>query len=113
MAHLQQKGTLSTSPLSLDIQVLLGPEECGDASIRGVAPAACREVGWEQGSPLVPGIQMGLTRAPHPLGLKLLFCPTMTPSGWKQEGTAAANGLNAEQLGCSKGLTLPQQEKPL
>ena len=35
--------------------MLLGPEECGDASISGVAPAARREVGWEQGSPLVPG----------------------------------------------------------
>lgn len=111
--HLQQKGTLSSSPLSLDIQELLGPEECGDASIPGVAPAAQREVGWEQGSLLVPGVQMGLTRAPHALGLQLLFCPTMTLSRWKQEGTAAANGLNAEQLGCSKRLTPPQQEKPL
>lgn len=39
--HLQQR-VLSSSPLSLDIQELLGPEECGDASIPGVAPAAQR-----------------------------------------------------------------------
>lgn len=34
---------------------------------------------------LMPDIQMGLTRAMHPQGLELLFIPTLTPSGWKQE----------------------------
>lgn len=35
--HLQQRVLCPGSPLSLDIQELLGPEECGDASIPGVA----------------------------------------------------------------------------
>ena len=48
MAYLQHRSTLPTSPLSLKLQVLLGPEEHVDppntpTPIPMAAPVACRE----------------------------------------------------------------------
>ena len=80
-AYLQQRSTLSASPLPLEMQVLLGPVEYVDppnapTPIAVVVPVNCREEIGE-----IPGIQMSLARVTCPHGLQLIFSPTLTPSG--------------------------------
>lgn len=65
-AHLQERNILSTRPLSLEMWVLLSPEEYVDppnapTPILGIILAAC----WREWGkfPLMPGIQIGLVGA--------------------------------------------------
>ena len=90
------------------MRVLLGPVESVDppnapSPVFVAVPAAWRE---EVGKfPLKPGIQMGLVGAAQPQGLQLPFGPTLTPSRWKLEGTAAAGGLDSDLLSWSSPLS--------
>lgn len=83
---LQWRGTLSTSPLSLEMRVLVVPVECVDPLnaptpfLRPpLQPLCLLEREWEKFL-LMPGIQMGLVRAACLQGLQSIFRPTLTLS---------------------------------
>lgn len=97
-AYQLQRSSLSTIPLSLEMGTLPGPivyvdppNACTPYSV--VAPEACREGAGE-----IPADAWYIDEsspAIHPHGLQSLFSTTLTPSGWTQEGTVAASGLNS------------------
>lgn len=105
-ACLHQRSTLSASPLSLELQVLLGFSSA-PTCIPLAASVVCREgrgdiaTEWD-----IP--QMSLVRATHACELQSLFSPTLTPSGWKEEWSEAASGLNPEVW-----LVITQEPRPL
>lgn len=87
-SYLQQRSTLSSSPLFLEMRGLLGPAEYvnppnAPAPIPVVASAACRKGVGE--NPPDAWNTDGLVRATCLHGLQWLFSPTLTPPGWKQE----------------------------
>ena len=85
-AYLQQRSTLSSSPLSLEMWGLLGPVEYVD-----LPDAPNPQLLWWHLSPvkgelgkflLMLGIQMDPVKTVCPHGLQSLFSVTLTPSEW-------------------------------